>query len=63
MVLSLYNNLGGNISMLMKFYELKFRAMENFYNVISEENYTFEQAADRTYYEFSQEVNSKKLKA
>ncbi len=45
--------------MTMNFYELKYRVLETFYNVLYEENYTYTQAADRTYYEFHQEVNSK----
>lgn len=45
--------------MIMEFYELKYRALQTFYNVLYEESYEYDQAAARTYYEFYQEMNEK----
>lgn len=47
--------------MIMEFYELKYRVLQTFYNVLYEESYEYEQAAGRTYYEFHQEMNDKEI--
>lgn len=47
--------------MIMGFYELKYRVIETFYDVLYEENYEYGQAAGRTYYEFYQEINDKEI--
>jgi cell division protein FtsB len=45
------------------FYELRYRLLETFYDVLYEENYEYGQAAARTYYEFHQEANSKGIES
>lgn len=44
--------------MTFEFYELKYRILEMFYNVIYDEKYFYSQAADRTYFEFAQEIQN-----
>lgn len=44
--------------MTFEFYELKYRILETFYNVLYEEKYSYSQAADRTYSEFYQEIQN-----
>lgn len=45
--------------MIMKFFELKYRALEIFYDHICELNYSYSEAVGKTYYELHQQIRDK----